>query len=70
MSEGVDLFDQSEILGVRLAVLDSRAQVTSEQGVVTTRNTSDPGAFVDAFLAAIAEHRHWIRLAQKDMVPA
>ncbi len=69
-NEAVDLFDQSEILGVRLAPLDSRAQVTFDMGVVTVRNAADLGYFGEEFLAAIAEHRHWIRLAQKDMVPA
>ncbi|MCK9526271.1 MAG: catalase [Limnochordia bacterium] len=69
-NEGVDLFEQSEILGVRLAPFDSSGQVIYEKGVVTIRNATDLGAFADEFLGAIAEHRHWIRLAEKDMVTA
>ena len=69
-NEGVDLFGKSGILGVKLAPPDSTAEVIADMGVVTIRNAADMKYFSDVFLKAIAEHRHWIRLAQKDMVPA
>ena len=55
---------------MKLAPLDSTAELFTDMGVVTIRNAADLGYFTSEFLKAIAEHRHLIRLAQKDMVPA
>ncbi len=45
----------------------TRDTVSAPDGVVT--GDGDPGSFAQAFIAAIAQHRHWSR-AHKDQVPA
>ncbi|EEG76297.1 catalase [Dethiobacter alkaliphilus] len=69
-NEGVDLLNASEIQGVALAPPESQFETYNELGVITIRNAGDMGYFGQEFIKAIAEHRHWGRLAQKDMVSA
>jgi catalase len=69
-NEGVDLIAASQIQGVPTAAPTSQAQLINELGVVTIRNAADMGFFSQKFIEAIAQHRHWIRQAQKEMVPA
>jgi catalase len=69
-NEGVDLLDASQIKNVPTAGLHSKAQLVNELGVVSIRNAADMGYFSEKFIEAIAQHRHWIRQAQKELVPA
>ncbi len=64
-SEGVKLLAASRIQGVKLGQSDS---VATELGVVTSQS-ADPQRVAQAFINAIAEHRHWMRGA-KEKVPA
>ncbi|HMO26627.1 MAG TPA: DJ-1/PfpI family protein, partial [Tepidisphaeraceae bacterium] len=71
-SEGVDLLMHAQLPALNLPNAQTTGQVLSERGVVTWRgDTKATGikAFGDAFIAAIAQHRHWDR-PQKDEVPA
>ena len=69
-NEGVDLLSSSQIQGVTMAGPETQAQLVSELGVVTIRNAADMGYFSEEFINAIAQHRHWARQAQKELVPA
>lgn len=69
-NEGVDLLEISQIRGAALAGVETHAELVSELGVVSIRNAADMGYFSQKFIEAIAQHRHWIRQSQKDMVPA
>ena len=69
-NEGVDLLAASQIQGVTMAGPETQAQLVSELGVVTIRNAADMGYFSEEFINAIAQHRHWARQAQKELVPA
>ncbi len=75
-NEGVDLLTASQIKGVATAGQDTAAQLISNLGVVTIRNAADMGKanqdgyFVQEFVNAMAQHRHWARMNKKDMVPA
>ena len=75
-NEGVDLLATSQIQVVKLADPQTYAQLFSEMGVVTIRNAADMGNadqesyFSHEFIKAIAQHRHWIRQGQKEMIPA
>lgn len=69
-NEGVDLIAASQVQGVPTAAAQSSAQIVNELGVVTIRNAADMGVFSSKLVEAIAQHRHWIRMAQKEMVPA
>jgi catalase len=66
-AEGIDLLKQSGLKGIDLGQTNS--QMRSELGVVVSRDPSDIKAFSNAFIEAIKEHRHWMRL-QKERVPA
>ncbi|MCT7981567.1 catalase [Laspinema olomoucense] len=67
--EGVELLKASSIQGVSLLESDSNGQVQSEKGVVTLTGGSDIHSAAEAFIQAIAQHRHWVR-EQKERVPA
>ncbi len=69
-NEGVDLLVASQIKGLPMASPQSQAQIVNELGVVTIRNVTDMANFSAKFIEAIAQHRHWIRMAQKELVPA
>ncbi len=69
-NEGVDLIAASQIQGVATAAPLSQAQLVDELGVVTIRNAADMGHFSQKFIETIAQHRHWMRQAQKELVPA
>ena len=63
--EGVDLIQASDIVGAEIA----NGAMKADQGVVTLRDGSDIGMASEAFIRAIAQHRHWNR-SQKSKVPA
>jgi catalase len=69
-NEGVDLIAASQLKDVPLAAPNSQAQLVNEMGVVTIRNAADMNVFNQKFIEAIAQHRHWIRQAKKELVPA
>ncbi|MCR3921735.1 MAG: catalase [Firmicutes bacterium] len=69
-NEGVDLLATAQLQGTPLADPSTYAELVNELGVVTIRNAADMGYFSGKFIEAIAQHRHWIRQQQKDMVPA
>ncbi|MDO9574661.1 MAG: catalase HPII, partial [Candidatus Contubernalis sp.] len=69
-NEGVDLLSASQIQGAALAGMETQAQLVKELGVVTIRNAADMGYFCEEFIKEIAQHRHWARQKQKEMVPA
>lgn len=75
-NEGIDFLWSSQIQGVAMAGQDTYAQVVNELGVVTIRNAADmgnfgqEGYFSQEFINAIAQHRHWARQNQKELVPA
>ncbi len=68
-NEGVDLLLASEIQGIEMAGKDDDRVVT-DLGVVTVENSKDFREFSKKFIAAIAQHRHWMRQPKKEMVPA
>jgi catalase len=65
---GVELFRATAIGGVAMAGPDANGEVVTDQGVVT-QNGGSREQLVEAFLDAIAQHRHWGRTA-KERVPA
>lgn len=69
-NEGVDLLATSSTKGVAMAGSENQTQPVTELGVVTIRSSNDLKAFNDEFIKAIAQHRHWGRQSNKDMVPA
>jgi catalase len=66
-AEGIDLLANTQISEVKFAV---GSKVISDMGVVTIKDAKDLSEFKNVFKDAIAEHRHWIREEQKEMVPA
>ncbi|NJO42098.1 MAG: catalase [Cyanobacteria bacterium CRU_2_1] len=68
-SEGVDLLKQSDIAGAVMVEPQSSEPMTSRKGVVTALNGANLSAVAEAFVGAIAQHRHWTR-TQKERVPA
>jgi catalase len=60
-SEGVELIVASQINGVTVASSAGAGKLYDEKGVVTVRGASDLTPFVQAFVAAITQHRHWDR---------
>ena len=64
VGEGVDLLEAVDLPDVELGEDDG---VVADQGVITSRD-GDLEAFVDAFVDAIAAHRHWER--EEKEVPA
>jgi catalase len=68
-SEGVDIFEASRVKGVAVAGPQAAGQMLVDEGVVTVRGAKNLSAFAQAFMKAIAQHRHWNR-AEKEAVPA
>jgi catalase len=66
--EGIEFLQSTNIQGVRLQGTDSQEAVTVDRGVVTSKSGVG-GEFPDAFMQAIAQHRHWNR-EKKEQVPA
>ena len=69
INAGVDLLVKSQLQRVMLAD-ETSSKLESELGVVTVRNVPNLTAFCQAFIQAIAEHRHWGRQPTKQLVPA
>jgi catalase len=67
LGDGVELLLPLEPAGAKLAAKAS-TDLRAEGGVVTQRGAPSGTAFGDAFVAAIAEHRHWDR--DVDKIPA
>jgi catalase len=67
--EGVELFKAAHLADIKLAGQKSADQVVSDKGVVTIRKEGGSSSFNDAFISAIAKHRHWDR-EKKEQVPA
>jgi catalase len=70
LSEGVDFLLASSIRGLTLASPANAGQVVTSRGVVTAWEPVDLDAFIEAFMQAMAQHRHWDRDAVKTPVPA
>jgi catalase len=70
LGEGVELLETPHLTGVNLAGMDQADQLSSDMGVVTQRKGEDLSSFNQAFIKAIAMHRHWERERVKEMVPA
>ncbi len=66
---GVELLRQADIPGLAEAEARSNGNLLNLYGVVIDSNMSDLNAFFQQFLAAIAQHRHWMR-PQLEQVPA
>lgn len=66
-NEGVDLLDASQICQISLAGTNTNNEVLIDNGIVTTRNTTQLDTFNQEFIKAIAEHRHWSRAVQKEL---
>ncbi|WP_138416628.1 catalase [Aquibacillus sediminis] len=60
-NEGVDLLQVADVKNVVLAEPQSQAQIYTDMGVVTVRNTTDLTAFHHEYVDALAQHRHWMR---------
>ncbi|MDI1428426.1 catalase [Polyangium sorediatum] len=67
--EGVELLLASGIKGVTMASVQAAGQTFHAEGVVTVRGASDLTVFLQDFVKAIAQHRHWNRTEQ-EAVPA
>lgn len=68
-NEGVDLLTTADINHISMAETYSHG-LFSDTGVVTIRDSADLKDFAQEFIHAIAEHRHWARQQQKELVPA
>jgi catalase len=66
---GVELLAQANLHGVALAGPQTEEELVSDKGVVTSRDGSNQNGFSQAFIEAIAQHRHWNR-ETKELVPA
>jgi len=53
-----------------MAATENNGKLITELGVVTIRNSGDINPFNEEFIKAIAQHQHWARKNQKDLVPA
>ncbi|MFO7664388.1 MAG: catalase [Chloroflexota bacterium] len=69
MGEGVELLMAADLEDIALAGPRTEEELVIDSGVVSSRDGMDASAFSDAFMKAIAQHRHWMR-AMKDRVPA
>jgi catalase len=69
LTEGVELFRESDIGGVNLVESGKCGEIVSDKGVVTACGPLDMDAFVKTFCQAIGRHRHWDR-EEKSKVPA
>lgn len=67
-SEGTNLLSNSNIPDIQTATSNTQDTVISDQGVIAAKNTSNLTEFIDKFIQAIAQHRHWKR--PKIQVPA
>jgi catalase len=66
--EGVQVLQVADLAGVELVTVGS-GRISEDKGVVTSMSPASEGAFMELFLTAIAEHRHWDR-DMKEKVPA
>jgi catalase len=69
-NEGIELLTASQIQGAQVATKESQAITVSDLGVVTIQNSQDMKNFIQEFINAIAQHRHWDRQSKKDKVPS
>jgi catalase len=66
---GVELLTEANIQGVALAGPQTEEELVSDRGIVTSRDGNSLNGFSQAFIEAIAQHRHWNR-ETKELVPA
>jgi catalase len=70
-NEGADLLLASSIPQVvTIAAEGQNGKAVSEKGIVTLRNPTDFTAFNEAFIKAMAQHRHILVREERAMVPA
>jgi catalase len=67
--DGVMLLQAAEIPDLHVAGPQSEDELVSHRGVVTSQDGIDLEAFSQAFVEAIAQHRHWERQT-RERVPA
>lgn len=63
-NEGVDLLLATDIQQITMAGVESNGEVFADYGIVTIRNAQDLNSFNQAFINAVAQHRHWMRQNQ------
>ncbi len=64
-SEGMELLKEANIKGVSLP--ENGTKMTSDKGVVVSRDASDIKQVAKEFVSAIAQHRHWMREQQEEL---
>ena len=69
IGQGTELLKASDLPDIKCAGQKSGDKVISDKGVVTCRNSGIGNSFNEAFIKAIAMHRHWDR-ERKEQVPA
>jgi catalase len=57
--EGVDLLMQADLKGIDASQVNGK--ISTQLGVIASRNVSEMGGFATAFIDAIKEHRFWMR---------
>jgi catalase len=70
VDEGVKVLEAAHLMDVNLAEENAGRKVVSDKGVVTLRDSRDVQEFTQAFIQAIAHHRHWEREKVADKIPA
>jgi catalase len=69
LGEGVEVLRASNLSGVTAAGTGALDEIVSDKGVVTGQTASDPEAYAQSLILAIAQHRHWEREGDP-LVPA
>ncbi|PKM96360.1 MAG: catalase HPII [Firmicutes bacterium HGW-Firmicutes-1] len=67
--EGVDLLMSTAVKNVTMASLE-QSEIVNELGIITIRNAVNMSDFSNQYISTLAQHRHWDRQNQKEMVPA
>lgn len=68
LGEGIELLQVADVQGVAVAGAKSKGKVFVEDGVVTMRQGASLDAFIEEFIQAISEHRHWGRSQKEHML--
>ena len=64
-SEGMELLKEANIKGINLP--ENGKKMTTDKGVVVSRDASDIKQVAKEFVNAIAQHRHWMREQQEEL---
>ncbi|MDO1449852.1 catalase [Rhodocytophaga aerolata] len=71
INEGIELLMASSIgQAITIASAEEKRKPVVEKGIVTLQNSQDFTAFNEAFIQAIAQHRHIVVREERAMVPA